>query len=142
MEKYLDKFVKAQEETYSNALIEIKNGHKIGHWMWFIFPQIKGLGNSPTSIYYAIQNLDEARAYLDHPLLGQRLIQCTKTLLSLKTLTAEEIFGYPDVLKLCSSLTLFEQAAGESSLFSEAIDKFYNGQRDPLTLKILDNKKC
>lgn len=137
MDNRLNRFKDAQPLIYDQALQEIKNGHKAGHWMWFIFPQLRGLGSSPTNHLYAIKDLDEARAYLSDPVLGRRLEECTLALLSQDNPSAEDIFGYPDVLKLCSSLTLFEQVAGENSLYSRALDKFYDGQRDPLTLNLL-----
>ncbi len=105
--------------------------------MWFIFPQIKGLGHSPTSQHFAIQNLEEAAAYLAHPVLSKRLIECTQALLALENISAEEIFGYPDYLKLRSSLTLFEEAAGGNTVFSQAIEKYFQGQRDERTLELL-----
>jgi uncharacterized protein (DUF1810 family) len=136
----LSRFIGAQNHgSYESALRELKNGRKVGHWMWFIFPQIKGLGHSSTSVYYSIQNLDEAIAYLSDPVLGERIIQCTEALLSLPSYSAEEIFGYPDYLKFLSSLTLFEQASGKGSIFTEALEKYYPGQRDQKTLEILQH---
>lgn len=133
----LNRFIEAQNGgVYESALKELKNGKKVGHWMWFVFPQIKGLGHSSTSEYYGIQNLDEAIAYLSHPVLGQRMIQCIKVLMPL-SLSARDIFGYPDYLKFRSSLTLFEQAVGGIGVFSDALEKFYLGQRDQKTLEIL-----
>jgi uncharacterized protein (DUF1810 family) len=137
----LSRFIEAQNQgVYESALTELKNGKKVGHWMWFIFPQIKGLGHSSTSVYYGIQNLDEAIAYLSDPVLGKRIIQCTETLLPLCS-SAKAIFGYPDHLKLLSSLTLFEQASGEGGVFTEALEKYYQGQRDQKTLEILQHAK-
>jgi uncharacterized protein (DUF1810 family) len=132
----LNRFLEAQESIYGTALAELKNGRKLSHWMWFVFPQIDGLGNSPTAKRYAIKSIDEAKAYLNHPLLGARLTECTKALLDIKGLSAADIFGYPDDLKFCSSMTLFESVASHNSLFSEAIDQYFGGERDARTLAI------
>lgn len=132
----LNRFLQAQENVYGTALSELKNGRKLSHWMWFVFPQIDGLGSSSTAKRYAIKSTAEARAYLNHPLLGARLTECTKTLLTIKGLSASDIFGYPDDLKFCSSMTLFESVASKNSLFSEAIDQYFGGQRDAKTLAI------
>lgn len=137
----LSRFIEAQNQgVYESALKELENGNKVGHWMWFIFPQMKGLGHSSTSAYYGIQNIDEAIAYLSDPVLGQRIIQCTEILLPLSS-SAEEIFGYPDCLKFLSSLTLFEQASGEGGVFTKALEKYYHGQRDQKTLEVLQRAK-
>lgn len=138
----LSRFSEAQDQgVYESALRELEDGRKVGHWMWFIFPQIQGLGNSSTSAYYGIQNLEEARAYLSDPVLGARLIQSTEVLLSLSGCSAEKVFGYPDYLKFLSSLTLFEQASNESGVFTKALQKYYSGKRDQKTIKILKNEK-
>lgn len=142
MESDLNRFVEAQEGIYEGALSELRKGRKNGHWMWFIFPQFQGLGASPTSKYFAIRSLKEARAYLANPRLGSRLLECTKAVLSHTGVTAEEIFGYPDVLKFCSSMTLFERASAEDSLFSEVLEKYYKGKRDSKTLKLLQQDEC
>jgi uncharacterized protein (DUF1810 family) len=107
----LERFVEAQQPVYARVLGELRAGHKTSHWMWFVFPQIAGLGGSPMAIRYAIASLAEARAYLGHPVLGPRLRECCEILEGLEGARAEEIFGYPDVLKLRSSLTLFSRAA-------------------------------
>lgn len=133
----LARFLEAQELMYGTALSELKNGQKRSHWMWFVFPQIDGLGSSTTAKRYAIKSTAEAKAYLNHPLLGARLTECTKTLLSIKGLSASDIFGYPDDLKFCSSMTLFERVTSEDSLFSRAIDQYCGGQRDEKTLAII-----
>jgi uncharacterized protein (DUF1810 family) len=133
----LDRFLEAQQNVYGIALSELKSGRKLSHWMWFVFPQIDGLGSSPTAKRYAIKSTAEARAYLNHPLLGARLTECTKTLLAIKGLSASDIFGYPDDLKFCSSMTLFESVAPKDSLFSEAIDQYFGGHRDAKTLAII-----
>jgi uncharacterized protein (DUF1810 family) len=134
----LGRFIHAQEESYSDAISELKSGRKRSHWMWFIFPQFKGLGHSSTSIRYSIKSIDEARAYLQHPVLGPKLNQCAEAVLALDGKTASEIFGYPDDLKLKSSMTLFEQVAGHGSLFSQILDKYFDGERDVFTLDLLN----
>jgi uncharacterized protein (DUF1810 family) len=132
-----DLFLKAQELHYEIALKEIKNGQKISHWMWFIFPQIIGLGNSEMALKYALRNLGEAEAYLQHPILGLRLVEICTALLAHKDRTAESILGYPDDLKLRSSMTLFSEVAGASDVFMDVLNLFYDGNRDEKTLKIL-----
>ncbi|MDD1621294.1 MAG: DUF1810 domain-containing protein [Methylococcaceae bacterium] len=135
----LNRFQEAQENVYGTALSELKNGRKLSHWMWFVFPQIEGLGNSSTAKRYAIKSMEEAKAYLNHPILGSRLIECTKTLLNIKGLSASDIFGHPDDLKFCSSMTLFEYVASKNSLFSEALDQYFGGQKDAKTLALIDS---
>jgi uncharacterized protein (DUF1810 family) len=132
----LDRFIRAQEWTYEEALIELRAGKKRSHWMWFIFPQLEGLGRSATAQHYAIKSLDEARAYLAHPLLGERLRECVAVLLGLEGRSAEDIFGYPDVLKLHSSLTLFDQVSDGDDIFVRALNKYYGGERDGATLRL------
>jgi uncharacterized protein (DUF1810 family) len=132
----LDRFIRAQEWTYEEALIELRAGKKRSHWMWFIFPQLDGLGRSATAQHYAIKSLDEARAYLAHPLLGERLRECVAILLGLEGRSAEDIFGYPDVLKLHSSLTLFDQVSDGDDIFVRALNKYYGGERDGATLRL------
>jgi len=120
------------------VLDELRAGRKTSHWMWFVFPQIRGLGCSPMAIRYAIGSLAEARAYLDHPVLGPRLRECCEILLGLQGTSAEEIFGYPDVLKLRSSLTLFARAAGPGdTVFETLLSKYYEGEPDPQTLALV-----
>ena len=138
----LNRFIEAHEHVYQSVLSELRQGQKTGHWMWFIFPQIRGLGRSPISQQFAIQNLAEAAAYLAHPVLGKRLIECTQALLALENRSAEDIFGYPDCLKLRSSLTLFEKAAGGNNVFSQAIEKYFQGRRDERTLEILGTSQA
>lgn len=133
----LDRFVRAQHNVYARALEEVRQGQKRSHWMWFIFPQFKGLGSSETSIHYAINSLEEARAYLDHPVLGSRLIEISSALMNLKNKSAAEIFGYPDDLKLHSSLSLFAAASEGENIFDKALETFFNGQPDPKTLNLL-----
>jgi uncharacterized protein (DUF1810 family) len=133
----LTRFLQAQENTYARALAELRAGHKTSHWMWFVFPQIDGLGRSPTARHYAIKSLAEARAYLKHPALGARLKECTEAMLALHGLSAREILGSPDDLKFRSSMTLFEHAAEDKNLFARAIDTYFAGRRDAMTLMIL-----
>lgn len=131
----LDRFVTAQENIYEQARAEIAAGSKRTHWMWFIFPQIAGLGFSETAKHYAIRDLDEARAYLAHPILGPRLLDCA-ALLQTATKSAAEIFGYPDDLKLCSSMTLFAAAAADPTPFNQVLTHLC-GKPDQRTLEIL-----
>lgn len=134
----LTRYVDAQMGIFDSALAELKRGKKTGHWMWFIFPQIKGLGSSATSEYFGIHGREEAEDYLSDPILGKRLIECANTLVSINEVTAEDIFGYPDVLKLRSSMTLFESVSCENNVFSQVLEKYYQGQRDERTLELLD----
>jgi len=141
MNPNLQKFLDAQEHTYAQALAEIKAGRKTGHWMWFIFPQVAGLGQSPTSVYYAIQNYKEAKEYLQHPVLGGRLNEICEVLFSLPGTSAEDIFGSTDAMKLRSSLTLFGLADySESDVFSRLIDKYFNNYPDQVTIELLSNE--
>ncbi|MBK9260886.1 MAG: DUF1810 domain-containing protein [Polyangiaceae bacterium] len=133
----MQRFVAAQELIYSTALAELEAGRKQSHWMWFIFPQIAGLGHSPMAQRYALASLDEARAYLAHPLLGQRLEECTRAVLRHPKRSAYEIFGSPDDLKFRSSMTLFHRAAPAHPLFTRALSVFYGGEEDPKTLERL-----
>ena len=140
LEKDLNHFRDAQERDYQQALVEIKNGRKETHWMWYIFPQIHGLGSSSISQYYAIKDLQEARDFLKDPILGKNLNEICKTLLAVKTDDPHGVFGSPDDMKLLSSMTLFEQADPDNKIFAKVIDKFYNGRRDRKTLEILRNE--
>lgn len=133
----LTRFVTAQEDDYEQALAEIKSGEKRTHWMWYIFPQIDGLGSSSMAKRYSIKNIDEAREYLAHPILGPRLLECADAAVRVDGRTANEIFGYPDDLKLCSSATLFAHASPPGSVFERLLEKFYQGRRDAKTLQIL-----
>ena len=133
----LQRFTDAQKRDFETAFAEISNGRKDTHWMWYIFPQIAGLGKSPTSSYYAIRSLDEARAFLDDPYLGANLVSICQALLTLPPDNATEIFGKPDDKKLRSSMTLFSIAAGDGSIFEKVLEKFFDGKRDRLTTKIL-----
>ena len=133
----LDRFVAAQDAAYQQAITELRAGRKRSHWMWFIFPQIAGLGSSPTAQHYAIRDRGEARAYLEHAVLGPRLLECTEALLALTGATAAEVFGHPDDLKLRSSATLFAEISPPGSVFDRLLTKYYDGIRDPLTLERL-----
>jgi len=137
-ETSLKRFVDAQQSDYQTALTEIKSGRKRSHWMWYIFPQIQGLGFSETSRYYAMRDLTEAQEYLDHPVLGPRLIQICDELLKLKTNSASQVFGDPDDMKLRSSMTLFAAAKHTNTVFQQVLDKFFNGQQDNKTLQIIN----
>ena len=130
----LDRFVTAQVRVFENVLSELRAGRKMSHWMWFIFPQIRGLGRSPTAIEYAISGLDEAQAYLQHPVLGPRLKQCTRLVLEVEGRSVEEIFGSPDDMKFRSCMTLFAKAAPEVDIFTKALAKYFNGAPDSLTI--------
>lgn len=133
----LERFVKAQEGSYEIALNEIKRGRKRSHWMWYIFPQIKGLGYSSTAQYYAIQDKQEAENYLKHPILSKRLIEISEELLKLDSNNASEVFGYPDDMKLKSSMTLFHCVSG-NKLFQKVLEKFFDGVLDEKTVVILE----
>ena len=139
MSANLFRFIEAQERSYSIALEEIKKGRKQGHWMWYVFPQIQGLGHSPTSQYYAIQNIEEAAEYLYDTVLGTRLIEACNELLKLDCNDAYSIFGSPDHLKLKSSVTLFSQVENVNPVFTAILEKFFDNTHDDLTLKILDD---
>jgi uncharacterized protein (DUF1810 family) len=136
----LGRFVDAQEGVYSLALSELRSGRKETHWIWFVFPQIEGLGHSWNSRHYAIKSLKEAREYLKHPVLGRRLVECSEAVLALRGRSILEILGHPDDLKFRSSMTLFEAAAGAGSLFSRLLDKYFDGTRDARTLRALDSQ--
>ena len=133
----LARFISAQEGVYPRALAEIRAGDKRSHWMWFIFPQIDGLGFSSTAKHYAIKSVEEARQYLIHPVLGPRLIECAEAVLAVEGRSANEIFGSPDDMKLMSCMTLFESIGGNDSVFGRVLDKFYQGKRDTKTQDIL-----
>ncbi len=133
----LQRFLDAQDGVYEQALAELRAGRKRTHWMWFVFPQIAGLGHSSTAVYYAIADLAEARAYLAHPLLGARLAECAEALLGVTGRTAHEILGSPDDLKLRSSMTLFAQVAGPDSVFRRVLERYYGGEADARTLDLL-----
>jgi uncharacterized protein (DUF1810 family) len=133
----LQRFVDAQARVYSEVLDELRAGRKRSHWIWFIFPQIAGLGSSPTAARYAISSLDEARAYLRHDLLGPRLHECAQVVNAVQGRSIGEIFGAPDDLKVRSSMTLFAHATEDSQDFVELLQRYYEGEEDPLTLERL-----
>lgn len=135
----LERFVEAQEQEYTNALAEIRDGRKRSHWIWYIFPQIKGLGHSYNSEYYGIESLDEARAYLEHEVLGARLCEITTTLLQHRGCTAEDILGGIDAKKVRSSMTLFD-VVSPNDIFAEVIKNFYGGRKCIFTLQRLGDK--
>jgi uncharacterized protein (DUF1810 family) len=133
----LKRFLQAQEDTYAGALAEIRRGRKQSHWMWFVFPQFEGLGSSTTSRYYAIRSLDEARAYLGHPVLGPRLLACASALVALDARSALDVLGSPDDMKLRSCATLFAAVAPAGSVFEQILDKYFAGARDQNTLRLI-----
>jgi uncharacterized protein (DUF1810 family) len=133
----LGRFLAAQRDTYADALAEIRAGRKRSHWMWFMFPQIQGLGFSENARYYAIANADEARAYLTHPVLGPRLLEITGALLGVEGKSAHEILGSPDDMKLRSSATLFASILPPGSVFEQILTRFFSGQPDPETIRRL-----
>lgn len=133
----LDRFLDAQRGDYAAALAEVRRGRKTSHWMWYIFPQIAGLGQSSTARYYSIRDLEEAREYYAHPVLGQRLREISGVLLDLRGSDPVAVFGGIDSMKLKSSMTLFAVAAPDDPLFQQVLDKYYGGEQDALTLRIL-----
>ena len=133
----LDSFLNAQRGDYAAALAEVRRGRKTSHWMWYIFPQIAGLGQSSTARYYSIRDLEEAREYYSHPVLGQRLREISGALLELRGSDPVAVFGGIDSMKLKSSMTLFAVAAPDDPLFQQVLDKYYGGEQDALTLRIL-----
>jgi uncharacterized protein (DUF1810 family) len=134
----LQRFLDAQESVWQTALCELKEGRKRTHWIWFVFPQMRGLGLSPTSEFYGVAALDEARAYLAHPVLRMRLLACTEAVLAHEGVSANTIFGSPDDLKLRSCLTLFDAASeAEDNLYHAALSRFFDGVPDPRTLELL-----
>lgn len=133
----LDRFVAAQEPIFDTVLAELKAARKRSHWMWFVFPQLRGLGRSPTAQFYGIVSLEEARAYLKHQALGPRLTLCTRTVLESGGRSLHEIFGSPDDLKFRSSMTLFEAAASDDDVFGRALDRLCGGGRDDATLRLI-----
>ena len=130
----LQRFVVAQEPVYAEVLAELRQGSKRSHWMWFVFPQIAGLGRTETARFYAIGSRGEAEAYLKHDVLGRRLEDCTRLVIEVQGRTAQQIFGQPDDLKFRSSMTLFARVAADNGIFQDALEKYYSGEPDPLTL--------
>ena len=134
----LQRFLDAQENDYAAALAEIRAGRKRSHWMWYIFPQIKGLGMSETSKFYAIKNFAEAEVYLAHPVLGKRLVEISNALLEIEGKTANQIFGSPDDVKLKSSMTLFGAVKNTNPVFQKVLDKYFDGAKDKRTLELIN----
>ncbi|WP_338799214.1 DUF1810 domain-containing protein [Acidovorax sp. DW039] len=134
----LDRFLQAQEPVWSRVQNELKSGKKRTHWMWFVFPQFKGLGRSETAARYAIQSVAEGKAYLSHPVLGSRLRECCHTLAGLESTSALDVFGTPDDLKLHSCMTLFSVVSNNEPVFQAVLDKFFDGRADPLTLDLIE----
>lgn len=130
----LQRFVEAQAPVIENVVAELHEGCKRSHWMWFVFPQLRGLGSSPTAVRYGIASLAEAQAYLKHPVLGPRLRDCTRLVLGIRGATVGDIFGYPDDRKFHSSMTLFSRASADNEVFREALTKYFDGIPDPATL--------
>lgn len=137
-ENTLERFIKAQEYDYQTALSEIRKGHKKSCWMWYIFPQIQGLGRSGTARYYAIESYDEAKEYMENSVTGGRLREISEALLGLESDDATEVMGWPDDLKLCSSMTLFAMATKDNVIFAKVLDKFFDGKPDEKTIEILN----
>ncbi len=133
----LSRFIEAQQGIYAEVLNELRSGQKRSHWMWYIFPQMDGLAYSPTSKYYAIKSLEEARQYLKHPVLGKRLWECAEAVLAIEGRSASEIFDYPDDLKLKSSMTLFARVADSDSVFARILKKYFHGETDVRTIDLL-----
>jgi len=133
----LNRFIEAQMTTYEGAMLELARGRKESHWVWYIFPQIEGLGRSDTAKLYSIKSLEEGRAYLEHPVLGQRLIEACEIMLSLKDASMDEVMGFPDDLKLLSSMTLFEALSDSNSIFTKMIAFYFDDERDEASLIII-----
>ena len=140
MRDRLERFIEPQEQDYEQALKEIRNGRKVSHWIWYIFPQLRGLGKSYMSDYYGIRDLDEAKAFLQDPYLGKHLQKISEALLNLDNDNATQIMGRPDDMKLKSSMTLFACADPEKADFEKVLEKFYNGHKDVRTLKMLSKE--
>ena len=138
MDQYnLNRFIEAQMTTYEGAMLELALGRKESHWVWYIFPQIEGLGRSDTAKLYSIKSLEEGRAYLGHPVLGPRLIEACEILLNLKDASIDEVMGFPDDLKLLSSMTLFEFISGSNSIFTKMIELYFDDERDENSIKLI-----
>ena len=142
MEQGLERFIKAQKAFYKEALEEIHHGQKQSHWMWFIFPQIIGLGRSETAQYYSIKNLQEAKDFLNDEVLGANLRGISEALLKVDSNDAEDVMGWPDDMKLKSSMTLFLEADPQCEVFQKVLDKFFDGEKDQKTIKILEHQKA
>jgi uncharacterized protein (DUF1810 family) len=137
----LQRFVDAQDRVYDTVLAELRSGRKRSHWIWFVFPQLRGLGHSATAVRYGISSLDEARGYLEDDVLGPRLRECTRLVATIDGRSADDIFGWPDNLKVRSSMTLFARATGDNAEFRAVLDKFYNGEDDPATVERLSQAR-
>jgi len=133
----LDRFVSAQQKVYPQALAEIRQGRKTSHWMWFIFPQLKGLGHSSNALYYGVMDIAEATAYLRHPVLGPRLVEISRALLPLPGKNATTVMGSPDDIKLCSSMTLFSRVPEADPVFTQVLEKYFQGKEDGRTIALL-----
>jgi len=133
----LQRFVDAQNPVYERVCKELRSGEKQGHWMWFIYPQLRGLGHSQTAAVYGISSREEAEAYLKHPVLGPRLMECTRLVNLVEGRSVSQIFGYPDDLKFRSSMTLFALTAPENQIFKDALEKYFGGEMDQLTVQRL-----
>ena len=136
----LQRFVDAQQSVFDTVIAELKQGRKRGHWIWFIFPQLKGLGHSANSEFFGIASLQEAAAYLEHPVLGPRLIECTQLINAAQGRSAEDIFGEIDAMKFRSSMTLFAKATPDNEVFLDALTKYFAGESDPLTIAIVQQR--
>ena len=138
MDKYnLNRFIEAQVDSYESAMSELSRGRKSGHWIWYIFPQIVGLGSSDITKLYSIKSIEEAQAYLEHPVLGQRLIESCEILLRLEDFSISEIMGFPDDLKLKSSMTLFEYVSNPNSIFRRVLNEYFEGNLDEVSIEII-----
>jgi uncharacterized protein (DUF1810 family) len=135
----LNRFIEAQMTTYEGAILELAQGRKESHWVWYIFPQIDGLGRSDTAKLYSIKSLEEGRAYLEHPVLGPRLIEACEIILSLEDISMNQVMGFPDDLKLLSSMTLFEFISGSNSIFTKIIEIYFDDKRDETSLSIISS---
>jgi len=134
----LERFVRAQDGVHDQALAELRDGRKRSHWMWFVFPQLAGLGRSATAQHYAVDGLDEARAYLAHPVLGPRLVQAAEVAAAAPARSADDLFGGVDAMKARSSMTLFARAADEPGPYRAVLDRWFHGTEDPLTVRLLE----
>ena len=140
MDKYnLSRFLEAQMVNYEGAMLELARGRKESHWIWYIFPQIEGLGRSDTAKLYSIKSLEEGRAYLEHPVLGPRLVEACEILLSLQDCSMDEVMGFPDDLKLLSAMTLFEALSDSNSIFTKMIEFYFDDERDETSLEIINS---
>jgi uncharacterized protein (DUF1810 family) len=137
----LQRFVDAQARVYGTVVAELRSGRKRSHWIWFVFPQLRGLGHSATAVRYGISSLDEARAYIAHQVLGPRLRECARLVAAIDGRSADDIFGWPDNLKVRSSMTLFAHATDDNSGFRAVLDKFYDGEEDPATVELLNSER-